>query len=239
MNHRMQRRTALLRTACLAFLLGLHATLHAALIVDQSLVLPAPDRVVSTLDDQVPPNGVESADNFTLLDAVELTSVAWWGAYEPAAPLVGDDFALRIFGGTGAVPGTAPIAEFLSIDVTRVATGELDGLGAPVFRYSTGAVAGLVLDPGTYYLSLVNSVLQQQNPLTWFWSQGQGGDEINWVREPSAGPAWGVSVAEIDLAFQIEGDVAAVVPVPGTALLLLPALLLLRSARRSAGPTGR
>ena len=89
-------------------------------------------------------------------------------------------------------------------------TDHPDSADATALSY---AGAGVDIDAGN---ALVNAIGPGQDPVTWFWNQGQVVDEINWVRDAIAGTAWGVSVVEIDLAFLIEGEAAAALPVPGS-----------------------
>jgi len=216
-----------------ALILGYCSTSSAAVIIEQP-VASSPDGVESTLDDQAPPSGIESADNFVLSQTTELVSITWWGVYDPDVPTAGDDFTLRIFGDDGGAPGAAHIAEYTGITALSASTGEFDIFGAEIYEYSTSAADGLVLDPGTYYLSLVNVVNLTSDPVIWFWTEGSGGDSANWERDPTIGPDWDPGVPAIDLAYRIEVEpVVGAAPVPPTVLLVFPLLMLIQKRFRS------
>ena len=211
----------------LAGALGFAATFaaQAAVIFEQNVGgSPAPDGVESTADDQRPPAALESADGFMVNPRVALTTISWWGVYDAGVPAAGDDFSLRIFADNGGSPGSLPLAEYIGIPTSRTSTGMSDVLGAEIFEYSTGVAAGLTLDPGDYYLSVVNAVNRVSDSLNWFWTQGVGVDGENWRRDTTTSLAWGPAdpPSDFDLAFRIEGD-----SVPGVAVPVLPTLLLM------------
>jgi hypothetical protein len=206
-------------------------TTAGAATITQSLLVPQPDGADSTIIIPEPIEGFESADSFIVPYEMELTSISWWGSYSVDRPSLGDAFTLNIYGENVAQPNDVALASFTNLGVTATDSGELDPYGSTVYHYTTADPAGLLLQPGTYYLGLTNAVFE--NPTlndpneSWFWAQGTGGDGVNWVRalmEPTSDP-W-VADASIDLSYSISGNYT--VPLPGTALLLASALLILR-----------
>ena len=219
------RKRSYISSAFFVSILGLASIatpLHAAVLFEQGVAAEA-NGVESTLDDQTPPAGVESADDFVLSERVVVSSIGWWGVYDPDVP-VADDFTLSIFSDNGGSPSNAPLATYNPVSVVRNNTGTSDGFGAEIFEYSMEVAVGLELDAGTYYLSVVNAVnLSTSDPIIWFWTEGIGSNSTNWFRDTSSpNPDWMTAPEELDLAFRIEGD-----PVDGTAVPVLPTLLLM------------
>jgi len=197
-------------------------SLQAAVLFEQSVATEA-DGVESTVDDQAPPAGVESADDFVLNERIAVSSIGWWGIYDPSVA-VDDNFTLSIFADNGGAPSDTALATYNPVPVERNNTRAVDGFGAQIFEYSTEVAAGLELDAGTYYLSVVNAVnLASSDPVTWFWTEGIGSNSTNWFRDTTPpNPDWTRAIVELDLAFRIEGD-----PVGDTAVPVLPTLWLM------------
>lgn len=210
------------------------ASAQAAVIIEQPLVDPDADGVLSAVDGQ--PAGSESADSFVVTESLILSSIQWWGVYFPEQPLPTDSFTVRIFTDAAGAPDTVPIAEATGVAPTRSDTGLFDIYAGTIFEYETTALSGILLNPGTYYLSVVN--VFDPYSADWYWAQGSGGDGSNWGRDPSVSLDWyssaGSGLGDFDLAYRLVGEVeSGEVPVPATFLLALPGLLLLYRMRRA------
>lgn len=225
MNKNIQLLKVGVVTVAIATGIILTPQVQAAVVFEQTVASPEPDGVESTVDDQTSPAGIESADDFVLSERIAVTTIGWWGVYDPDVPVAGDDFALRIFADDGGLPNATPLAEFTSVAASRTATMTVDVTGGEIYEYSTGVATGLELDAGTYYLSVVNGVNLTSDPVTWFWTEGAGGDDTNWQRDTTTSPTpiWTASPVALDLAFRIEGEpVDSIgVPVPPTAWLMI------------------
>lgn len=188
----------------------------------------------SDFDDAAPR---QVADDFELQPgASTLEDLHWWGLYTTSGPLDADNFSVRIYsdGGLGK-PVVAP--DILQLDfngaANRTATGD-SVFGFDIYTYSLD-ISALVLTAGTtYWLSIVNETTAATG-YDWYWSTA---DELagNGVFRNEDALSNGVWFAENrELAFYLTGPGAPPsVPVPGTLLLVGPALLLLGRRRRAA-----
>lgn len=210
-------------------LAAMQAQAAVMVTLGQPLVGAGADGLDSTVEDQiVAVVGVERADSFVVTQSMTLTSVEWWGVYDPVVPLVSDNFFLRIFSDAGGLPGGSPVLEYTGLAPLRVDSGLDDILAGDIYHYESAAPAGELLGPGTYWLSVVY-LIDPQEPAFWYWSEGTFNDGASAARE--TGLPWenGANFGnDFDLAFLVNGEVEAGgrIPVPGTLLLMSLAALL-------------
>ncbi len=99
--------------------------------------------------------GTETAETFIVTTPIDVQNITWWGSYDP--DVTADDFIVRVFLDNFGLPDNVGVLyEAVSASVVRTATGA-DSFGADVYEYSHDIALGtLVLNPGTYWLSVVN-----------------------------------------------------------------------------------
>jgi hypothetical protein len=207
-----------MRTLSLCFLFGLALTppppVKAAVIYDNGL----PDQV-----DGQELNAWLQAQDFMLGGAQQVARLRFW-TLEAANEFLGS-IAWAIYADVAGVPGTALFS----------------GDAAPVVRAATGNMAttldefvyeielGVLLGPGTYWISLHNGPVAAQNSGQIFWgTTASNGSTLGQEFALPGGP-WAGNGGEH--AFQL---LSADVPEPGAAALLLAgaiSLILVRKTR--------
>ncbi len=173
------------------------------------------------------PAGIQiAADNFQFSNDVQLTSISWWGSYDPNAP-VGESFSVRIFEDNGS---GNPAVNFL-LETTFTGTGDssagfVDLFGGTVFQYN--ANVNQSLQGGVdYYLSIFNNDNQQD----WFWLASAVGSNEGWSRAAD-GDAWNFDVNALNMSFRLS---TANVPEPATLFLIMLPLLWLALRKKRLG----
>ena len=194
--------------ACLA-VLGLAGQARAEVIV-----LQPHDATGGGAFSNLGPSNQQVADNFQLSQVSTLESLSWFGRYGSAAvtPTNPVAFSIRLFTDRGAVPAVSPLQE-LNVLVDAQVTGLTFG-GIPWFSYST-LLPAFTLDPGTYWVSVVES--DPQTPTfgntQWLWGQSNPADGRAF--RLSDGASWNQE-SNPNMAFSLQGTV---VPEPSAFLL--------------------
>lgn len=227
LNRQGQRRSGWWRTkrpGCpLAFLLVLLAVpqTRADLIVQQPLD-PASSGRFSNLG----PSNQQIADDFQLPVATTLESISWSGRYDAALSLTNPvAFSLRFFADAGGSPSVSPL-QIYDVTVDAQTTGLTFGT-VPWFSYSTSLPA-LTLNPGTYWVSVVESDPRTPTSGSSQWLWGNSSSSGLTAFRSSDGTAWTPSTAGRNIAFQLSGSV---VPEPSSLLLTGVGAVVLLSCR--------
>jgi hypothetical protein len=173
---------------------------------------------------------VQRADDFSIQDSSQITSLNWWGQYAfentPQGP---DDFTVRIFADASGSPSASPLFQFSLGNLGRIDTG-IDSFGGDVYAYSAVLPSPVVLAGGTtYWLSIVNNTAADADD-NWYWQRVTRSSGAVQKRDNDLSP-WlsGESDSGV-LAFDLQG---IVVPEPSAwALLLLGGASLAFTARK-------
>lgn len=212
------------------------------LLLGFSLLSAAADELFT----QSPQNGndafpsistLQSADGFVLAASASVTSLTWWGSYsfDPAS-LAADDFSVHIRADDGS--GRPEVSPRLPITQapTREFAGIFDVSGAKVYRYDIALATPILLTGATnWYLSVVNRFDLDDTNAVWYWllsdavgdSFYRAADVDSWTPETTG-----------NLSFSISGDAGTPIPLPGTLLLLVPALAGMGAMRSPACACG-
>lgn len=182
-----------------------------------------------------------AADNFTLGDLSDVTSLRFWGGDEsdaPSPPLRNlRGFNIQVFaadpvGNPGPVLFDSGLVPLASTSPTREGT-LLVGLNlAPMYRFDYTLPAPLRLQPDTtYFLSVAGVVF---NPVdatneAWLWAAGPVGDTNIWQDRFDGQGYLPRTLSRRNAAFVLSG---VVVPEPGVLAVLPVGLLLLRRRPR-------
>jgi hypothetical protein len=171
-------------------------------------------------------SGVYWADNFSIGSAIDLQGFAWWGGYAGNLDAGDDAFVVNLF---SDISGSGTLLQSFTATAVRTDTTLFDVGQNAVYAYAMD-VAPLVLNAGTYYLSVSN-----EGSSDWLWLQSSGGDAgaFSLLDDPSA--SW--TGEPTDLAFSVLGERQGT-PVPEPSALSLlglagMALLLARRVQRS------
>ncbi|MFO7580899.1 hypothetical protein [Nitrosomonas halophila] len=166
--------------------------------------------------------GAQVAEDFRFAEDVILTSISWWGSYDPFAPET-ESFAVRIIGddGTGnPAPGFPPLYETIFTGLGED-SGFVDLFDETVFQYKVAGLNWSLQGGVDYYLSIFSNA----GASDWYWLESQAGDNKNWYRENDTGP-WSVDSPDaLNMSFHLEAVRAASVPEPATWLLMLIPLI--------------
>lgn len=164
-------------------------------------------------------------DDFFLQEKTLINHATWRGFYSLGnGSVTSDNFSLLFFHDTG-LPGADGLGDSIgSFNLGRVSRrsisdGSIDGL----FEYSDNLGDGLELDPGTYWISIVNQTLFDTD--SWFW--GSGGPGNGYLLGSSLGESSG-SRASKDNYFLLASN-PEVIPLPASWLLLCTGLGLIAS----------
>lgn len=164
---------------------------------------------------------VQLGDTFSLQTTSTINSVEWWGGFAEDFPLYPDDFTISIFELDGGIPKKTPL--FLhnvgQVDVENSRFLERGG-GIPEYRYFS-PIAAITLDPGDYFLSIVNYI---DYPY-WYWHTSSASGTA-WSRD-SRSEEW-ISIPT-KLAFTLSGTA---IPEPGVIALFCTGLIVLLLRRR-------
>jgi hypothetical protein len=202
---------------------------QAAVIFDNG----APDLVNAFFSDTMADhpfagNPFQVADDFSFASAHSLTDVHWFGAYAFENTPGLDSFLIRIFPDDGGVPAADPIHEFAVGDGDRTDTGLIVAIAFNLYSYSA-LLPQTPLDPGTYWLSIVNDLADADDDWYWATSNDNAGNGRNRMADDDP---W--SPLDAELAFALTGDAA--IPEPGTLALVGAALAGLILRQRRARP---
>ena len=215
------------------------ASLSGAAVAQTTLFeqLPILDNIISS-DSSGSDENQRIADDFVFGDAVDVTSIQWWGAYTPlgtdSAGLALDDFSITIFSNGTNATGDVPdqIVFQSSVSVTAVDTGD-DILGlVDQFLYTATLATPLTLNGNErYWLQVLNNtgLGAGDPPGSWGWEVA--GEEPNGFFATRSGDGnWSRATAgTAALAFRINGSV---VPTPGAAAVFGAAGLVAFRRRR-------
>lgn len=190
----------LMRSLCAAGLIAAAPFASAAVLVSQPFSAGG-DSFLSTFD-----GGLINADSFSLVGAVDVSSIAWWGT----AAAGGTGFSVRI---ASTLDGLLSGAAALNGSVTSAATGDSDSAGQDIFRFDLTLASLLGLGSGTHYLAI--GYEGQTSSPEWAWATGDPGDGSSSYLDQ---PDW--IGAEPDMSLQIIGERRQTVPEPGTLALL-------------------
>lgn len=164
---------------CLLFL-GIAAQAWADVIVLQPF-----DATRGGAFSNLDPQHQQIAGNFSLSQATAVGSFSWFGRYNAILSLTNPvAFSVRFFADAGGVPSVLPLAVF-DVMVDALDTGLTFG-GIPWFSYSIPLA--LTLNPGTYWVSVVES--DPRNLIEWRWG-ASGTDGVRAFRT-SDGSTWNV-----------------------------------------------
>jgi len=168
-----------------------------------------------------------SADNFSLTADTEITGIKWWGSFFDDS-ISDNSFDIKFFDDNSGLPSNSFIEQF-SVTATRTSTSLSDMFGAEVFLFEASLVGAFDLLANTdYYVSIVhpseslevNGVLQIDE-FYWLLSDESG---TNFTRNTNASVNndWeDGQTAQGNLAFSLQGNQAATVPEPNTAVLFV------------------
>ncbi|MGG7054787.1 hypothetical protein [Nitrosomonas sp. ANs5] len=172
--------------------------------------------------------GTQVAEDFRFAEDVILTSISWWGSYDPSAPET-ESFTVRIIGDGGGgnpTPGFPPLYETFFTGLGKD-SGFVDLFGETVFQYKVAGLNWSLQGGVDYYLSIFNN----DGASDWYWLESQAGDNRNWYRDNDTG-AWSVDSPDaLNMSFRLEAVRVASIPEPATWLLMLiPLIGLYRKA---------
>ena len=159
--------------------------------------------------------GQQILDQFKPSVSGAVTSVTWWGTYRDNSTHT-DDFTFRFY--NGFIPGTTPDYSAHASNVTRTSTGQSDGLGYDIYRYTaTLSSPWSVTANTTEGFSIVNNVGGFSSGWAWL-SSSTSGDGFNFKYRESEGASWTGSSGHV--AFQLNSSDASPVPEPSSFALL-------------------
>ncbi|MBV2264010.1 MAG: PEP-CTERM sorting domain-containing protein [Thauera sp.] len=189
----------LMRSLCAAGLIAAAPFASAAVLVSQPFSAGG-DSFLSTFD-----GGLINADSFSLVGAVDVSSIAWWGT----AAAGGTGFSVRI---ASTLDGLLS-ASSLGGSVSNASANATDSAQQAIYRFELTLASTLGLDAGTHYLAI--GYEGQTSPPEWAWATGDPGDGSSSYLDEQV---W--IGAEPDMSLQIIGERRQTVPEPGTLALL-------------------
>ena len=166
------------------FGLVLNASTQAAILYEQELLEFGSFGFLSNFASD------ETADNFSLGGASELTGLRWYGSYFPDTAVSSELFEVSIFDNTD-------FSSQLFTDTTnsfiRTNTGFVDDAGSTIYQYDYSFVTPFALGAGDYLLSVSNF---NRDFFDWYWADslsanGDGTVYFNgvasWIPDSAAG----------------------------------------------------
>ncbi len=156
------------------------------------------------------------ADDFHLPARTTLETLAWAGYYNQGGSMANPvDFKIRFFADDGGSPGVPVVVSLADYDV---AVDAASFTGSGVFTYAL-ALPALTLDPGSYWISIMESDPDNAFAGTtdWLWARHDNAALESAFRLNDA-EAW--SITGGNRALTITGRAAPSIPEPATALLL-------------------
>lgn len=215
-------------TACLILMTGTGPAAHAAVVLDQPLVL-VDGRASSVFDGGT--TGFITYDRITISQSAMVDRVSWVGAFidsentdnNPVLPAA-DRWTLSVSADSGGNPGAATDSatiDFAAASATLLGIATLAGQPVHVFRFTADLLDPLLVAGGTeqWFSVVAENALQR---VGFAWISGQGGDGL--ARQQRLGG--GLLGPYIDRALTLEGQA-----VPEAATLPLLALALVIAAR--------
>ncbi|GJM23977.1 MAG: hypothetical protein DHS20C16_03920 [Phycisphaerae bacterium] len=163
-----------------------------------------------------------SADDFTPLVSGQLTSLCWWGAYQPIPGPFPDAFTVTYYADNAGVPGDIVGGPFVQASGTLTVKGPVDSGElilnvAPIFEYKASHAPVNVAGGNCYWIEIKNDLAGGAN---WFWEDGANGNGSNLDDGNGIGPPDGYEQTDFepdDRAFCVSvetGDPTACLP-PG------------------------
>ena len=204
-------------------LFGLNAAVADTIIYDNGISNPADMDLASTSDfDPYDFLGQtytdQQGDDFVLTSSSTITDIHWWGRYEgdffTSDFIAPDDFTIRIFHITAAVPDPNFFIELTDLDVQRTPTGDT----FIPYAYSVDIEPITLMLDTPFLLSIVNNTAG--DPDWWQWGAKVTNPDGNGVHRSADLDPWikgsltGI-VTDYELAFQL-----TTVPEPSTLLLV-------------------
>ncbi len=165
------------------------------------------DGIYSDLDcDECDETGIQViAENFVLVDEVNITSLTFWGGYYPYNINMDDCFTVIFREDLGGEPGEEiDRVECIPADEKEDTGVDLFGVDEYVYTINTG----VALPAGTYFVEIYNNT--EGNVDTWFWEVGDL-DPENGI----SGYAWTASIPEEPWNYDGEADVALIISYSG------------------------
>lgn len=211
-NSRITLKNFFSAAALIVLLFGFNPFAASAVLVNQPF-LSNDESFLSSVN-----KGFENADSFTLPNAVNLTSIAWWGS--DAGITDANDFLVRIGTTLGSWTNLAGV-------ITKSATSDVDNEDREIFRFEQVFTTPISLIADTHFLSI------SQEAEEWFWTVGSldtafghpgnfFGDGQVWFNDDLA-----------ELSFQLLGKLpSSAVPEPGMIVLFLIGILTFGMRRR-------
>ncbi|GJL76867.1 hypothetical protein [Nitrosomonas sp.] len=199
-----------IRQIIILTVLGFFSLSASAIVLEQS-PLDGGDGSLS-----VGPSGIQiAADNFQFASDAQLTSISWWGSYDPAAPVT-ESFTVRLFEDDGfGNPETNFLFETIFTGTGDSSGGLTDLFGGTVYQYDISVNQSL--QGGVdYYLSVFNNDHAQD----WFWLESAAGNGTGWSRAAD-GDIWNFDQSAPNMSYRLTTNV----PEPATLLLMLLPLL--------------
>ncbi len=210
------KKQCLMLLLIVVFMVAVAGPVLAAVMVSQSH-----DQTKSGEYSNLGTSNQQVADDFALTQSFSLDKVTWYGRYGDKTFLNNGEFYIRFFADDGGKPKISYQTQFV-VNVTPVFSGYYD-TDIPWYKYSV-SVSGLTMDPGTYWISIVETDNRTSASGNTQWLWGDSSTSGLRAHRNADNVVWSVST-DIDHAFVLEG-VGAQVPLPSSLLLLLTALSL-------------
>lgn len=209
-------------------------TVRAATLFDQPPIEignphGGPTGVASAKADKIV-NESQAYDNFVLSQPIEVNSIQWTGSYLRGfladTPRVNTAFRVQVFSDSSNRPDVASplVADFVldsgtaglddGSDVqTSVVADQLSEGGGNIVNYQADLAAPLMLDPGTYWMSIqalqtLSGDLDFDHP-EWLWALSTSGDTFLYSYDELFDPVGsqpGIATNVYDAAFSLFGE---------------------------------
>ncbi|MFO0973212.1 MAG: hypothetical protein U1A27_07225 [Phycisphaerae bacterium] len=169
-----------------------------------------------------------SADDFQVGAPTAVGKVVWWGCYDGDNPPTPESMRIRVYSDLAGLPG-APSGDVTLLNPTRQWTGRIVsfGVGPREYRFEATLDAPISLPAAGRYWLEVSQVGSLESTFIWQYSLT---DFTSFAFMTPGSAVWRLSVAAVDLAFQLY------VPEPGSAALVLLALGAMRRRTTQAAP---